>query len=75
MPQEKKYMTAEEASTYTKGKLPDRPEGYSAETIARAARKRMIPGAEKYGQAWMLPTDGIDVWLKSEIDHRPGRKT
>ena len=67
-------MTVEEAAIYSQGKLPQRPQGWSEPSIRRAARLRLIPDAIQFGKAWMIPPDGLLVWMRDEINHRTGRK-
>lgn len=68
-------MSVEEAAIFTKGKLAQRPQGWSAPSIRRAAGLGLIPDAERFGKrAWRLPEDGLLVWMLDEINHRTGRK-
>lgn len=69
------FMTVEQAAEYTKGKLTDRPQGFSADTIRRAARLGQIPGAVKFGKrSWLIPTGDIDAWMVSDNAHKYGPK-
>lgn len=67
-------MTVEKAAEFTKNKLEQRPEGWTPVSVRRAARKGLIIGAVQFGKAWMIPEDGLLVWMQDEITHRSGRK-
>lgn len=68
-------MTVEQAAEYTKGKLTHRPEGFSADTIRRAARLELIPGVERFGKrSWLIPVNGLEAWMNTEDAHKSGPK-
>ena len=67
-------MTVEQAAQFTQGKLQKRPDGWKPVSIRRAARLGLIIGAVQFGKSWMIPEDGLLVWMEDEITHRAGRK-